>query len=761
MVDKDTKVPRRRRKAVKSCTFCRKRKLKCDHGKPMCRQCLDRKLPNCVYTDDFNFQLTTDELFSDSPNIELVQRIKELEAKVASLEMATTRSQQQQQQQQQQQISPPSSTDTPPTVPGLTSICGGAISLRPSGPGNPNNPLWEYRILYNCRGQNILYGPTSWRTMVASQGDRFQTEYRKLWDMIKPERDLWVVQNPVSQLSADVSQVILGTNENDTLLNAVCKYLPSYNEMEEGINEFFDGYIHDFLQILDKDKVIADFKKCVIPDSKSLVGFDHPIAQLIAPEGDGNYYKAAVILLIVYTAKTNGSVPPIVDKFFLSLSAINTASKLNFVERAQFLLLLYFCKVYCPNECSETPQAANLVSELCECALTLGLSNAEWWYQDKQDVVGPIHTLRNMWYWTLFADISISFEMGKPLFITDSCFDPAATFRPLEKPTAGFDISPESLSSIGSQTSLQEVLNGGTLQGRRLTMLLKYLKIGRRCILEINSINTSGDIDKVADELEEFVAKEFLPIKFYSSKLMLEQVDMFDIILLAPTFGMLLNFHNVSRITLKNNTPSNKNRVIKFGLLGLSICVNTILCTFERDSPGPKNDLLLALLLVNPLLMRILTEMYALFFFRLTLFEKGLIIAAQGISDLNLNDLRVPLENYYSFEATTSVFREILDQLFDPSRAELQKAISKSYQLTTSLALERVSRTVFDKGCTSRTITENNCRPEDAISQEALDKMTESFWETYEQQTQGVWSMKPEDFYTGLNANFDFDLSLK
>lgn len=763
MIDKDTKIPRRRRKAVKSCTFCRKRKLKCDHGKPMCKQCLDRKLPNCIYIDDFNFPLTTDELFSDSPNVELIQKIKELEVKVGSLESEKLQPQSQSQSKSSQGISPPSSISTGSnSMHQMTSICGGGVSLRPLSPDNPNNPLWDYRILYSCKGQNIIYGPTSWRTMVAAQGERFQAEYRKLWDMIRPERELWVVQNPLSLLNTDVSQAILRTNEDDTLLNAVCKYLPSYREMEEAINEFFDGYVHDFLQILDKDKVIFDFKECVVPDERTFDGFNRRIAQLRAPNDDGNYYKVAVILIIIYTAKNNGNVPPVVDKFFLSLSAINTASKLNFVERAQFLLLVYFCKIYCPSECSETPQVANLITELCECALTLGLPNAEWWYKDKQASVGPIYTLKNMWYWTVFADISVSFDMGKPLFLTDDCFDPEATFSPSEKSSDKFSLDPECISTVESDNPLEEVLNGGTLRGRRLALLLEYLKIGRHCISEVNSRNASGNVDQVADELEVFLGQKFLPIKFYSSRLMLEQVDMFDIILLAPIFAILLNFHNTSRIALKNNSTYNKNRIIKFGLLGLSVCVNTILCLFERDSPGPKDDLVLALLLVNPLFMRVLTEMYALFFFRLSFFEKGIIIAAdQGFHDLTLTNLDVPLEDYYSFDSSTVLFREIIDQLFDPSRSELQKAISKSYQLTTSLALERVSRTVFDKGLTSRTITENSCDPAESISQEVLDTMTESFWETYEQQSQALWSMKPQDFYTDFSINFDFDLNLK
>lgn len=758
MQDKDTKVPRRRRKVVKSCTFCRKRKLKCDHGKPMCKQCMDRKLPNCIYTDDFNFQLTTDELFSSAPNVELMQRVKELESRLAELRQNLA---DQQPQRQQQGPTPPSSISCSTNstnsncVSATIPMCCGAIKLQPSPEDSQNNPLWEYRILYSAKGQSIVFGPTSWRTMVAAQGERFQQEYKKLWEMIKPERDRWVVQNlSPSQIKSSASDVLLSTNENDTLINAVCKYLPSYGEIEEALNEFFDGYMHDFLQILDKDKVLKDFRQCVIPSERTFVGFGQPVAQLLAPENDGNFYKVAVVLIIMYTVKTNGNMPPVVDKFFLSLSAINTAAKLNFVERAQFLLLRYFCKVYCPNECSETPQVANLVGELCECSCTLGLSNADWWYRDKQEIAGPLYTLRNMWYWTLYADIAVSFEMGKSLFISDDQFDPAITFSTSESHSA---------SPMDSAASLQEVLEGGSLRGRRLSLLLEYLQLGRHCVTEINSRSASGNIEHISNELIAFVEQRLLPIKNYTCRLMLQKTDMFDIVVLAPVLGMLLNLHNVARIALKSTNTLTKNRIIKFGLLSLSLCVNTILCMFERETPGPKG-LVLALLLINPLLMRVLTEMYALFFFRLTLFERGIVIASdQGIRDLGLHTLDVPLEDYYSFNKSTALFREIIDQLFDPSRSQLQKAISQSYQLTTSLALERVSRTVFDKGCTSRTITENNCNTEGAICQDTLDQMTETFWSTYEQQSQGLWSMKPEDFYTDFssNNNFEFDFDLK
>lgn len=755
MIDKEAKAPRRRRKVIRSCTFCRKRKLKCDHGKPMCRQCIDRKLPRCIYTDDFNFQLTTDELFGDSPNVELIERVRELESKltVANYNGNVNK-----------EITPPTSVATDFSSSGKGSVSYGSSSI---GGSCNNNPLWEYRIFSNSDGQGIIFGPTSWRTTVAAQGERFQLEYKKLWELIKPERERWMVQNCVGCFLSP-SESFFSTTEHDTLINSVCKHLPCYKDMKDAVNEFFDDYLHDILNILDKDKVLRDFERSIIASTESFVGFGQPVIDLVAPDSDGNFYKVAVILIIVCIVKLKGNVPPVVDKFFLSLSALNTASKLNFVERAQFLLLRYFSKVYCSYDCADAPQLANLVAELTECSLNLGLSNVDWWYKDQEQIVGRLYTLRNMWYWTLYADIMVSFEMGKPLFISNDHFDPSLTFSSNLMRTTSDPVVAKNLETDAIEANNKDIEN------RRKTLLLEFLKVGRQCMIEVNSRTASGNIELSINELNTFVEKFFFPMKFYTRKDMLRTVDIFDVVLLTPILGMLFNFHNIQRMCLKLNTITVKNGLCKFGLLSLSVCVNTILCMFNKDKGGehspkidrvtPLTDLNFALLLINSLLMRVLSEMYALFFFKLSLFEKGVVISVdQGISDINLDDKEVPSNDYYSFNAVTGKFREILDQLFDPSRSELQKTIGQSYPLTTTLALERVSRTLFDKGCESRTMTENSCNflTEEAISQETLDQMTSSFWINYEQQSQDLWSMKPQDFYTDFGSNFDFDLNLK
>ncbi|CCE93777.1 Pdr8p TDEL_0G04100 [Torulaspora delbrueckii] len=680
----DAKLRKRRRKIVRSCTFCRRRKLKCDHAKPMCNQCLERKLPNCLYTDDFNFQLTTDELFSDSPNVELIRRVKELESKLA--------------------------------------IKFGCDKPRSCA----NNPLWGYRTFIQDQSQKIIFGPTSWRTTVIAQGERFQSEYKKLWEVILPERDRWIREQCASPL-----ETVMRTKDNDSLVNEVCKQLPSFSEIKSFVVRFFSDDYHDMFRVLDREKTLQDLE----------VGFvrsvDDPnrVVKLIDPEGDGNFFKVALILWILNLLKYDDNTPPIFLKFFLSLNGLGTASRFNFFERAQLLVLRFLSKIYSSYVCIGTSQLSSLVAELVECSLSLGLATVDWCYKDQEHLVGPLWTLKNVWFWTLYADVMVSFEIGKPLLISDDHFDP------------------ELLANYPHDSS-------GLLLRRR-TMLLEFLRASRICMREINHRTTSGDIGSAIDRLITFLNEQMLPIQYYTSLDKIRTVDFFDVIVLAPTLGMLQNFHNIQRTGLKLKTTSVTNGLVKFGLLSLSLCVNTILGVFDRDqhTDGGKAALNIALLLVNPLLMRVVSEIHAAFFHKISLFEKGLLKINDSKEPIELETLEMPKDQYYSFTASIEKFREITDQLLNPANEEVQKAFTKSYSITTTLALESLSRNLFDIGRQSREMAENYCNFDDksTISQDMLDQMTEIFWSTYEQQSQDLWSVKPQGFHGFQHESLDFD----
>ncbi|QLL35044.1 hypothetical protein HG536_0H04200 [Torulaspora globosa] len=682
---------KRRRKVVKSCTFCRKRKLKCDHGKPMCNQCLERKLPNCLYTDHFNFQLTTDELFSDSPNVELIRRINELEEKLKDFEGGA--------------VSDGTHSSSTPSS-GRSSI----------STGPRNNPLWAYRTFIQMDGQCIVFGPTSWRTTVVAQGDRFVAEYKKLWDMIMPERCKWMS-------SSWKTQKMPITPEEECATGALCKELPGYQELRKSVIKYFDDEYHVMFKVLDKEKTLNDLERCFIrsPDDQDRV------IDIIAPDGDGNLCKAALILMILCLTKLEGAPPPLFSKFFTSLTALNLSTKLSFVERSQFLLLRFFNNVYYSYVCEEAPQVGGMVAELCECSMNLGLAEANTYYKGKESEVGPLYTLNNAWLWTLYADVLVAFEFGRPLLISDDHFDP------------------ETLK-LYEQT---EEECGGLLRRRRL-MLMKFIQVSRYCIMEINSRSSSGNIDVAIEQLIAYIQDNLLPIRCYTSQETIPTVDFFDVTVLAPSLGMLLNFHNIQRTWLNSPLTTVKNGLVKFGLLSLSLSVNTILGILERDAGKDGHRALhFALLLVNPLLMRVLSEMYSAFFYKLSLFEDGLIKSIDwGTCAVELHNLDVPTSEYYSFVGAINMFREMIDELFEPSKAHLQALFFKSHAIATTLALEKVSRTLFDRARESRTKAENYCSftDEGTISQETLNEMTDIFWSTYDQQSQDLWSMKPQDF---------------
>lgn len=67
----DSKVTklRRRKKPVKSCSFCRQRKLKCDQVKPICSSCKSRQLKTCIYSNQIiDVNLNTDDLLDRNLN---------------------------------------------------------------------------------------------------------------------------------------------------------------------------------------------------------------------------------------------------------------------------------------------------------------------------------------------------------------------------------------------------------------------------------------------------------------------------------------------------------------------------------------------------------------------------------------------------------------------------------------------------------------------------------------------------------------------
>lgn len=77
---------KKRNKLIKSCGFCRRRKLRCDQQKPMCSTCISRNLVACQYAEEFNKSVEKKAIYGTFSNMELLKKIDDLENKIQLLE---------------------------------------------------------------------------------------------------------------------------------------------------------------------------------------------------------------------------------------------------------------------------------------------------------------------------------------------------------------------------------------------------------------------------------------------------------------------------------------------------------------------------------------------------------------------------------------------------------------------------------------------------------------------------------------------------
>lgn len=711
-----SKQPRKRRKLVKSCTFCRKRKLKCDHKKPMCQQCKIRKLPECIYIDGYNYQITTDDLFKDLPNIELVKKIKELEEVVSKLEnekgdlllnIDNLNKNDNGVDKDQQQLTP-------------NSIITGSVTNSITFDNSDDRNLLSYFTSNRWQNnQNTIFGPTSWRTLVTADSEKFQLEFMKLFEKIQPSplKFKHVIADPVTSVNSGITKV------------SIFNDLPKFNDIKLCIDHYFNGPIHELFSILDYEKTIKDLNTCFLKNSLT-----DKITNIVTPSGDTNFYKSGIILMIVCICYYTYKIPLSVQNFINTLAG-RSSSNINFVERAQFLCLRCFFEIY-HNQYSlwDGSQSVDIVAELCQCCITLGLNDVNKFYKGKEYLVGNLNSLRNTFHWACFADISVSFDMGKSLFINENVF-------------------------CSSDYYIDENLEPKII--RKCRLMRRFFSIVRPCLNDVNGVKKfTKSIDSYVEEIEIFVNEEFSPIENYTKFGALFNNDIFDVMLLSMCLGLLFNLENIKRSFFKDMTFKTKNSLHKYGLLSLSLCVNTIrsmycadkkiypTCTQNPTRLSPYVNI--TLLLVNPLFVRVLSETYSIFLARLTLTEHGyLLLECDSKKNISLNDLHVDTDDYYSFAILYQEFRNIIDQLFHPDCHELRVILGTSYPFLSILALERVGHVLFDKGLESRTETESSWHKQGVdlnnVSDNILNTFTDEVWNNYTTQANSVWRMEPED----------------
>lgn len=363
---------KRRNKPIKSCTFCRQKKLRCDQERPRCTTCIQRERTDCIYSD----LGATNEIPHLGSDEELKNRVSNLEQRLRQIE------------DNKEPIAPPS-----------------------------RNVLLDLEFFHlKKNGRRTMFGPTSTRTFFLNQRWGFSNKYSDLWKRIKEKskdetgRSVYY-ENGLTELRYDIAPEF---KDECTLLNEVLKSLPSYESILKKLDSFFENSeLFVINEVFDEVKVIKDFKECFIPGSASTNGNERPIKNLMT--SSRNYYKIGVILGILMYVELSYQTPSSFETFFVLLHGMGIG-KMDCIERIQVTFLRYSFRAKWGLTGSDALQTIALVNSMVNDALIVGLNtNIIVTFEEYENSAA----LRKLWLWILFFDFDSALQMGSFLKVPD------------------------------------------------------------------------------------------------------------------------------------------------------------------------------------------------------------------------------------------------------------------------------------------------------------------------------------------------------
>lgn len=129
--------------------------------------------------------------------------------------------------------------------------------------------------------------------------NKFNKYFTLAWKKLRKERQIWKSKNNYSSLQ---EWTILDDHviNGKTMIEAVCKVLPSYQETRSHLKKYFDGARHKNFPILDPEKVMQDFEYCFMKGKSIDATSFHEIANLV-PTKTNNYHSLGVIIEVMRT----------------------------------------------------------------------------------------------------------------------------------------------------------------------------------------------------------------------------------------------------------------------------------------------------------------------------------------------------------------------------------------------------------------------------------------------------------------------------
>lgn len=719
----------RRHKPIRSCAFCRRRKLKCDHGKPVCSSCKTRGMTVCEYSDQ------------DNPtNLSIA-------SSAISGSVSYTAS--------NTEGSTYSTSETPRSTAGSTTSDVDEKVL---------NPFRNYYYVQSKpNGRTIAYGPTSLRTFIMRNNWGFKEKYLQLWEKIKVERNIWKKKN-ITNSNSELDLMDLELPNSTSILGDILPCLPDYDTIQGHIEDFFDeknSNLYEMNTLLDKKKILRDLEFGFVQDRQGT------IIKLTTP-AKKNYYKIAVILMILIFTRYRSNMPLQLMRLFVYLTGL-VSPKTSYIEKTQFLILRCFMESMYAMKGDET-SVIGIVTEFTTSARALGLHlDIREIYGDKEEIVGSVESLENMWTWALFFDFELSLRIGKPLDIGLLEFhdinvkqdDMFSVFGNTMNDVFGlnktdtseeFKLIPPNLDKVlpiakslhneqerDSRPSSpppppRDFTKDKTFFGK----MRRFLYLVRPMIGEFHKKTGTPKVVEHGQVLLKFLEEEFKPIKYATDPDLIDQLTFGDIRIILCILDIITVFYSVGFVLLNHRSLILKNISIQTHLLTFSIFKNFVNHCHDLDRKHfpemvhpsyhalpPYLSTCLSLTL-HPVLQS-LGIFYAFFFLKATLFENGIFVSNDMVEvDWDMTSYNVPTDKSISLITTFEAYRKIFEDWisYDKSNAEgfeLKNLMLRSYSGLILITLERTYRIIVEKALEYRKKTEktwlsSHCPPLNPVS---------------------------------------------
>ncbi|CCH62000.1 hypothetical protein TBLA_0G00510 [Henningerozyma blattae CBS 6284] len=689
---------KKRKTIIKTCLFCREKKLKCDKRRPLCSSCIARNFTECVYVDangnplvqDFhpssdNLTSTSDgTMFNNSSNISSANSL------IGEIHSTTS--------------------ESSDSIPKYQSSRAENEIIRQNMEAEYNssdpisektnvNPLSEiYYAQVKKSGRIITSGPTSMRCFANKGVQRFIDKHAFFWHVVKKARMKWKNKHNFSMLKE------LGSIGEDygtlskSLITDVCKVLPSYEAMISCIERFFSEFeLYPYSSAIDKAKLYTDFYTSFVPDTEVNSTGERQIVNIIV-DAKKNYYRSAVIIMILAMTKFFSQIPAPIEKFLILLTGCSMG-KIYYIERAQFLLLRIVHRSTYISDGGDSSTLIELCAELCNTCTVIGLNrDIDETFKDMGELIGKAPKLKNLWLWALYVDYQISFEMGKPMFVTLDIFN---DFRK------------------GNVLNVEDGDIDEPNNGRFMNLMKRYLRIVRPMLRRILSVNGTPDFEQDEELLLSFIENEFPSIDNYTDEFKIFGVDLCEIRILSSCIAMLICNYCIRFSYLHVHNIHIKVGFTKASFVSFSLSTNLLIRCFEIDklkfpdmiNPSCKEVtpyIALAVNMTASILKRSLISFVVMTHYKLT-------TMCNPPSFLNRDDTKLKIElnslrsniNDFSLASAFDAFCEIFDRWAIPKDPNMQQVMCRSYQFVISTTLERIGRKILKKILAHRYKTEN------------------------------------------------------